>query len=133
MISDMQVDMRSRTTGRIMVKLVDPEDRAVDTFALADLWQKAIPTLPGVKAFSIHDNLFGGGREDGDIAFRLESKDDAQLLAAAKALKVKMNLLKGISDVNDSRQTSAKEVQFELKPLAYSLGLTLADVARYPE
>jgi len=129
MISDMQVDMRSRTTGRIMVKLVDPVDRAIDTFALAELWQQAIPTLPGVKSFSIQDNLFGGGREDGDIAFRLESKDDVQLLAAAKALKAKMNKLKGVSDVNDSRQTSAKEVQFELKPLAYSLGLTLADVA----
>ncbi len=129
MISDMQVDMRSRISGRIMVKLVDPVDRAIDTFALAELWQQAIPTLPGVKSFSIQDNLFGGGREDGDIAFRLESKDDVQLLAAAKALKAKMNKLKGVSDVNDSRQTSAKEVQFELKPLAYSLGLTLADVA----
>ncbi|MCP3673400.1 MAG: efflux RND transporter permease subunit [Gammaproteobacteria bacterium] len=129
MISDMQVDLRSRTSGSIMVKLVDPADRFIDTFALADLWQKAIPTLPGVKNFSIQDNLFGGGRDDGDIAFRLESKDDAQLLEASEALKDKMNQLKGISDVNDSRQTSAKEVQLELKPLAYSLGLTLADVA----
>ncbi|WP_440874735.1 efflux RND transporter permease subunit [Thalassotalea sp. PLHSN55] len=129
MIADMQVDLRSRTSARIMVKLVEPEVRAMDTFALADLWRKAIPTLPGVKSFSIDDNLFGGGREDGDIAFRLESKNDAQLLAAAKELKAKLNTLKGVGDVNDSRQTSAKEVQFELKPLAYSLGLTLADVA----
>ncbi len=129
MISDMQVDLRSRISGSIMVKLVDPVDRAIDTFALADLWQKAIPALPGVKSFSIQDNLFGGGREDGDIAFKLESKNDLQLLAAAKALKKKMNQLKGVSDVNDSRQTSTKEVQFELKPLAYSLGLTLTDVA----
>jgi len=130
MISDMQVDLSNRISGSIMVKLVDPVDRAIDTFALADLWQKAIPTLPGVKSLSIKDNLFGGGREDGDIAFRLESKNNTQLLAAAKALKAKMNRLKGVSDVNDSRQTSAKEVQFELKPLAYSLGLTLADVAK---
>ncbi len=48
-----------------------------------------------------------------------------ELLAAAKELKTKLNSLKGIGDVNDSRQTSAKEVQFELKPLAYSLNLTL--------
>ncbi|WP_206485122.1 efflux RND transporter permease subunit [Thalassotalea sp. G2M2-11] len=129
MISDMQVDLRSRTRGQIMVKLVDPEVRVMDTFALADMWRKAIPTLPGVKSLNISDNLFGGGREDGDIAFRLESKNDEQLLQAAKALKVKLNSLKGVGDVNDSRQTSTKEVQFTLKPLAYSLGLTLSDVA----
>ncbi len=129
MISDMQVDLRSRTSGQLMVKLVMPELRPMDTFELADLWRKAIPNYPGVKSFTIGDNLFGGGRDDGDIAFRLESQNDAELLAAAKELKTKLNSLKGIGDVNDSRQTSAKEVQFELKPLAYSLSLTLADIA----
>jgi len=129
MISDMQVDLRSRTRGQIMVKLVDPELRVMDTFALADKWRNAIPNYPGVKSFTISDNLFGGGRDDGDIAFRLESQNDEQLLAAAKELKEKLNTLKGVGDVNDSRQTSAKEVQFELKPLAYSMGLTLADIA----
>ncbi len=129
MIADMDVSLRGRTTGNITLKLVDPELRVMDTFELADLWRKAIPNLPGVKSFDISDNLFGGGREDGDIAFRLESQDDQQLLLAAKELKIKLNSLKGLGDVNDSRQTSAKEVQFTLKPLAYSLGLTLSDIA----
>ena len=129
MISDMQVDLRSRTSGRVMVKLVIPKLRPINTFELAELWRAAIPNYPGMKSLSIDDNLFGGGRDDGDIAFRLESQSDAQLLAAAKVLKEKLNSLKGVGDVNDSRQTSAKEVQLELKPLAYSLGLTLSDVA----
>ncbi len=129
MIADMQVDLRSRTSGNVMVKLVIPKERAMNTFELADLWRKAIPDYPGVKSLSISDNLFGGGRDDGDVAFKLESTDDAQLLAAANDLKMKLNSLKGVGDVNDSRQTSAKEVQLELKPLAYSLGLTLAEVA----
>ena len=129
MIGDMNVELRGRTAGNITVKLVDPKDRVMDTFALADRWRAAIPKMPGVKSFTINDNLFGGGREDGDISFKLESKNDDQLLAAAMLLKEKMNSLKGVGDVNDSRQTSAKEVQFELKPLAYSLGLTLSDIA----
>ncbi|MFD2167733.1 efflux RND transporter permease subunit [Thalassotalea euphylliae] len=129
MIADMQVDLRGRTSARIMVKLVEPENRAMNTFELADRWRNAIPQLPGVKQFTIDDNLFGGGREDGDISFRLESQSDEQLLAAARELKAKLNSLKGVGDVNDSRQTSAKEVQFTLKPLAYSMGLTLSDVA----
>ena len=73
--------------------------------------------------------MFGGGREDGDVAFMLESIDDAQLLAAANELKDKLNTVKGVGDINDSRQTSAKEVQFTLKPLAYSMGISLADIA----
>jgi len=129
MISDMQVDLRSRTSGQVMVKLVVPKDRPINTFELADLWRKAIPNYPGVKSLTISDNFFGGGRDDGDVAFRLESQNDAQLLAAAKELKTKLNSLKGVGDVNDSRQTSAKEVQLALKPLAHSLGLSLAEVA----
>jgi len=129
MLADMQVDMRSRTNAQIMVKLVVPEERVINTFELADLWRKAIPTMPGVKSLNISDNLFGGGREDGDISFRLESKNDQQLLLAAKELKAKLKTLKGVGDVNDSRQSSAKEVQFTLKPLAYSMKLTLANIA----
>jgi multidrug efflux pump subunit AcrB len=129
MISDMQVELQSRTSGQVMVKLVTPELRSMDTFKLAERWRSAIPQYPGVKSLTIKDDLFSGGRDDGDIAFRLESQNDQQLLLAARELKAKLNKIKGIGDVNDSRQTSAKEVQLELKPLAYSLGLTLADIA----
>nr|WP_275658955.1 efflux RND transporter permease subunit [Shewanella sp. Isolate11] len=129
MISDMQVDLEGRTRANIMTKLVDPEIRPMDTFALAELWRQAMPTIPGVKSFTIQDNLFGGGRDDGDISFRLEGKDEQQLVAASRELKAKLNSLQGVGDVNDSRQSSAKEVQFQLKPLANSVGLTLADIA----
>ncbi|WP_448565584.1 efflux RND transporter permease subunit [Thalassotalea ganghwensis] len=129
MIADMNVDIRGRTQGNITVKLVDPAERVMDTFALAEKWRAALPRMPGVKSFTVNDSLFGGGREDGDISFRLESKNDDQLIAAAMKLKAKLNSLKGVGDVNDSRQTSAKEVQFELKPLAYNLGVTLSDIA----
>ncbi|MBR9727203.1 efflux RND transporter permease subunit [Shewanella intestini] len=129
MIAQMQVDLRGRTNAEIMAKLVDPEHRPLNTFEVADLWRQAIPKIPGVKSFTIQDSLFGGGRDDGDISFRLEGLNEQQLLQASLALKAKLNTLKGVSDVNDSRQSSAKEVQFHLKPLAHSLGLTLANIA----
>ncbi|QBF81372.1 efflux RND transporter permease subunit [Shewanella maritima] len=129
MISQMQVDLRGRTRAEIMTKLVDPEIRPLNTFEVAELWRQAIPQIPGVKSFNIQDSLFGGGRDDGDISFRLEGNNEQQLIAASLALKEKLNTLKGVSDVNDSRQSSTKEVQFYLKPLAHSLGLTLANIA----
>ncbi|MGB6136445.1 MAG: efflux RND transporter permease subunit, partial [Shewanella sp.] len=129
MISDMQVDLKGQTNAEVMTKLVDPELRPMDTFALAELWRQAMPLIPGVKSFTIQDSLMGGGREDGDISFRLEGNNEEQLIAASMMLKEKLNSLKGVSDVNDSRQSSAKEVQFQLKPLANALGLTLANIA----
>jgi len=129
MISDMQVDLEGRTSAKVMTKLVDPEIRPLDTFELAEMWRKAMPLIPGMKSFEVQDNLFGGGRDDGDISFRLEGKNEEQLVAASQELKAKLNSLKGVGDVNDSRQSSAKEVQFELKPQAYGLGLTLANIA----
>lgn len=129
MISDLQLQLRSQTKSEIRIKLVEPDLRVMNTFALAQIWRERIPSLPGVKEFSIQDSLFGNDEEDGDISFKLQSKDDAQLLEAAEALKQKLDSLNGVGDVNDSRQTNTEEVRFTLKPLAYSLGLTLSDVA----
>ncbi|WP_448245544.1 efflux RND transporter permease subunit [Thalassotalea agariperforans] len=129
MTSDIQVDLRGKNRAQIMVKLVDENIRPISPFELAERWRTAIPQLPGVERFEIQENIFGNDRDSGDIGFRLESLDDRQLLAAAKALKVKLKSMQGVGDVNDSRETSSKEIQFTLKPLAYSLGLTLADIA----
>ena len=129
MLSDLQVRLNGRTNAEISTKLVDPELRPMDTFAVAEKWRNAFPIIPGMKSLTVQDSLIGGGRDDGDISFRLEAKDEQQLVAASKELKAKLNSLKGVGDVNDSRQNSTKEIQFELKPQAYALGLTLRDVA----
>lgn len=129
MISDISVQMNGRTGAQIQAKLVDPEIRPIDTFALSDLWRAAMPNIAGMKSFTIQDNLFGAGRDDGDVSFKLEGKYEADIVAASRELKEKLNAIKGVGDVNDSRQSSAKEIQFKLKPLAYSMGLKLSDVA----
>ncbi|MCG7529909.1 efflux RND transporter permease subunit [Psychrobium sp. MM17-31] len=128
-ISDINARLESRTSGEVMVKMTDPELRTLDTFQVAQRWRDALPNMPGVKSISVSDNLFGGGRDDGDVSFRLVGKNDDELVAATKALKDKLKSLKGVSDVNDSRQSATQEVQFKLNPLAFSLGLTLQDVA----
>ncbi|MCL1078207.1 efflux RND transporter permease subunit [Parashewanella spongiae] len=129
MLTDIQVRLQGRTRAQISTKLVDPELRPMDTFAIADMWRNAFPIIPGMKTLTVQDSLLGGGRDDGDISFRLQGKDESQLIEAGKELKAKLQSLKGVGDVNDSRQSSTKEIQFELKPQAYALGLTLRDVA----
>ncbi|NRA61448.1 MAG: efflux RND transporter permease subunit, partial [Psychrobium sp.] len=128
-ISDINARLDSRTHGEVMVKLKDPELRALDTFQIAQRWRDAMPAIASLKSQNISDNLFGGGRDDGDISFKLIGNNDMELMAATKALKSKLQQLKGVADVNDSRQSVTQEVQFTLKPLAHSLGLSLKDVA----
>ncbi|TQV76087.1 efflux RND transporter permease subunit [Exilibacterium tricleocarpae] len=129
MIQDLLVDMRSRTQVAIMARLVEPEQRPIDTFELAALWRAALPALPGVKTLSIRDDIFSSDRDDGDISFLLEGDNHDELQQATGELKRKLASLKGVGDVNDSREIPAKEVRLTLKPLAYSVGLTVADVA----
>ena len=129
MISDMQVELQGRSKAQVMTKLVDPDDRPINTFELAELWRNAIPQIAGLKELKVQDDIFGSGRDDGDISFRLQGKDPLQLKNAAQQLADKLNSLQGVSDVANSHESSNKEVQFSLKPLAQSLGLTLKDLA----
>jgi len=112
-----------------MAILVEPDLRPIDTFQLSAMWREQMPPLPGVKTLNIEDSIMNGGRDDGDVSFRLEGKDINKLKEVAAKLKEKLNSMQGVGDVNDSLQSATDEVQLELKPLAYSLGLTLSDVA----
>ncbi|TMN86567.1 acriflavin resistance protein [Pseudoalteromonas phenolica] len=129
MVRDLSVSLRGRTNAQIMAILVEPDLRPIDTFALSAMWREQMPPLPGVKTLNIEDSIMNGGRDDGDISFRLEGKNKDELKEVAEQLKAKLNSMAGVGDVNDSMQSATDEVQLELKPLAYSMGLTLADVA----
>ncbi|MEG3759462.1 efflux RND transporter permease subunit [Pseudoalteromonas carrageenovora] len=129
MIRDLSVSLRGRTQANIMAILVEPHLRPIDTFELSALWREQMPPLPGVKTLNIQDNIFSGGRDDGDVSFRLQGKNADGLKVVAGKLKAKLQSMEGVGDVNDSLQSATDEVQLDLKPLAYSMGLTLADVA----
>ena len=129
MIRDLSVSLRGRTNASIMAILVEPHLRPIDTFELSTLWREKMPPLPGLKTLTIQDSIFGGGRDDGDVSFRLEGKNADELKEVSSKLKAKLQSMEGVGDVNDSLQSATDEVQLDLKPLAYSMGLTLADVA----
>ena len=130
MIQDMQVSLKGPLKGEIMIKLSDPEKRALNTFEIANLWRDAFPSIAGLKSLKVNDSLLGGNRkDDGDIAFKLQSKDKEKLKLASELLFEKLSVLKGVYDVTTSHDKLSKELQFTLNPLAKSLGLTLRGVA----
>ncbi|WP_018276862.1 efflux RND transporter permease subunit [Teredinibacter turnerae] len=129
MVDAIHSSNEGRSNASVQAKLVDPDDRPFDTFELSRRWREKMPEIPDAKNITIQDNVFGGGSNDGDLSFRLKSRNIDELRAAASAVKAHLKTVKGVSDINDSEQSAAREIRFKLKPVAYSLGLTTNEVA----
>ncbi|WJG09619.1 efflux RND transporter permease subunit [Aliiglaciecola sp. LCG003] len=128
MIKDMLVFNQGRTQGRLVIPLVDEEDRPFDTFELARRWRKAIPEIPGMKSFTVRDDVNGGG-DDGDFGFLLFGPDIETLNAAGRQFIEMLQYEKGLYDVSSTIDPASKEIQMTLLPVAYDLGLDLATIA----
>lgn len=129
MIKDILAFNQGRTEARIVVPLVDEELRPYDAFEIARRWRAEIPEIPGMKSFSIRDDVNSSG--DGDeFGYLLFGSDIDTLNAAGKQFIAMLQQEEGLFDVSSTIDPASKEIQLELLPVAYDLGLDLAGVAR---
>lgn len=128
MVAHIMAYARSANAGRIVAPLVDEESRPFDTFELARRWREAIPPIPGLKKITIQDEVIEAG-DEGELSYRIYGKDLDELNAAGHMLMNRLSQVEGLSDVGSSIDAANKEIQLQLKPVAYQLGLTPADVA----
>ena len=128
MIKDILAFNQGRTEARIVVPLVDEEDRPYDTFELARRWRAAIPEIPGMKSFSIREQINGGG-DDGDFGYLLFGSDIETLNSAGRYFIEMLQKEKGLFDISSTIDPASKEIQVELLPVAYDLNLDLANIA----
>lgn len=119
----------SRTDGRVLAALVDEDLRPFDTFELTRRWRENMPVIPGSKSILIFDDIGSGGNMDGEFGYRLYGSDLETLNAAGRKLITMLQQEKGLFDISSSIDPESKEIQFELKPVAYDLGLDLASIA----
>ncbi|GGW75013.1 efflux RND transporter permease subunit [Alteromonas halophila] len=128
MIRDLLAFNRDRTEGRIVVPLVHEDKRPFNTFELARQWREAIPEIPGMKSFTVVDDVNGGG-DDGEFGYLLFGPDIATLNAAGLKFIEMLQQQDGLFDVSSTIDPASKEVQMTLLPVAYDLGLTLSNIA----
>ena len=129
MVRDILAFNQERTSGRVVAPLVEEDARPFNTFELARRWREAMPEIPGMKSFSIQDDVNGGGG-DGEFGFLLYGADIDALNAAGRAFIGMLQQQKGLYDVSSTIDPASKEVQMTLRPVAYDLGITLSDIAR---
>jgi multidrug efflux pump subunit AcrB len=128
MIRDLLAFNNSRTEGRIVVPLVDEDLRPFDTFELARRWREALPTIPGMKSIRVVDSVNDFGNE-GDFGYLIYGPDIETLNTAGRHFIAMLQQEKGLFDISSTIDPASKEIQMELKPVAYDLGLTLQSVA----
>jgi multidrug efflux pump subunit AcrB len=129
MVRDVLAFNRGRTEARIVVPLVHEDLRPFDTFELARRWRDAIPEIPGMKSFSVQDDV-NGGSDDGEFGYLLYGPDIDTLNEAGRYFIDLLQEEKGLFDISSTIDPASKEIQIALLPVAYDLGLNLATIAR---
>ena len=129
MIRDRLAFNNERTQGQILTPLVHEDKRPIDTFELARRWREAIPDIPGMKSFTVIDDVNGGNGDDGEFGYLLFGPDINTLNAAGLKFIEMLQQQNGLFDVSSTIDPASKEVQLVMLPVAYDLGLTLSDIA----
>ncbi|MDP4537709.1 efflux RND transporter permease subunit [Alkalimonas collagenimarina] len=128
MLRDVFAFLNSQTSGQVVVPLVDEDDRPFNAFELSRRWREAMPELPGVRQIQVQDDVTGMG-DQGNLGYRLFGRDIDQLNQAGLALIDELGKIPGVYDISSTIDSAGKELNLELKPVAYQLGLTPTDIA----
>jgi multidrug efflux pump subunit AcrB len=131
MIRDLMAFNQERNTGSIVVPLVSEDDRPFDTFELSRRWREVMPVIAGMKSLTIQDSINGGGGGNGggDFGYLLYGPDVELLNAAGREFIALLQQQKGLYDISSTIDPASKEIQLELLPVAYDLGLNLSSIA----
>jgi multidrug efflux pump subunit AcrB len=131
MIRDLMAFNQERNTGSIIVPLVSEDNRPFDTFELSRRWREMMPVIPGMKSLTIQDSINGGGGGNGggDFGYLLYGPDVELLNAAGREFIAMLQQQKGLYDISSTIDPASKEIQLELLPVAYDLGLNLSSIA----
>ncbi|MCC5851887.1 MAG: efflux RND transporter permease subunit [Alkalimonas sp.] len=128
LVQDVFAFLNSQTSGEVLVTLVPEDDRPFNAFTLSRRWREAMPELPGVRLTRVIDDVLSMGGQN-NLEYRLFGRDIDQLNRAGLALIADLAKVPGVFDLSSTIDSAGKELNLQLKPVAYQLGLTPADLA----
>lgn len=111
--------------ANLSVNLLPGEDRDFSSPEITNAIRNEVGEVYGVELLT-----FGSGRNFGGspISISLLGYNTDELKAAKTELRAKMESNVQLADVTDTDPEGIKEINIELKPSAYALGLNLSDV-----
>ncbi len=114
--------------GSVRVELLPTEKRGIYSEDINVAWEKEVGPIPG--ALSQTFTGLESGPPGSAIEVWLQGEDMDVLLAAAEQIKDKLRAYDGVYQISDDFRPGKNELQFNIKPEARALGLTLDDLAR---
>jgi len=119
---------KKASVGQVAVEIIAPPERHVEITAteLAAEIRNAVGDIPGAQKFSIRAEAGGGVTP---IAIELSDDNFFELGEMVDAIRTKLREFPTVYDIQDNFTGGKEELNITLKPLAYSLGLNLADIA----
>ncbi len=111
-------------SGSIFVLLKNLEDAPLSSFEIVELLRQKIGPVPEAEKFTVEGIATFGT----PVSISLLGKDLDELQQARDFMMREMSNIKILKDINDNNAIGKREVQLELKPKAYFLGLTHNDI-----
>jgi multidrug efflux pump subunit AcrB len=113
-------------TGNVNVMPRDLEGSPVSSFQIADRVREKIGKLPEAEKYTVT----GRNRWGKPVAVSLLGPDLDELNQAKDFLMKGMKEISAMTNITDTNAVGKREVQLELKPKAYFLGLNQSDISR---
>ena len=116
----------SENLGQIRIELTPYGDRQMPAAEIERRWRAAVGQIEGAERVNFASSFVRFGS---DIEFELAHQEEAKLIAAADALKERLENVEGVRQVEDSFDLGKRQLLFELTPAGRAAGLRPADIA----
>jgi multidrug efflux pump subunit AcrB len=112
--------------GNINVLMRDMEGAPISTFEISARVRDRIGEVPGASKFTVG----GRNRWGSPVAISLLGKNLEELNSAKEMLIANLKDMPELDNVKDNNSLGKQEIQIQLKPKAYFLGLSQAEIAK---
>ncbi len=111
--------------GTLRVELLPEEIRNVNKFAVIQQFRKKVANVPEAEQLTVGEgrNWFGS-----PVSISLKSRNLKELEEAKNAVKLALSQRADLKDITDNNIPGKREINIQLKPKAYVLGLTHNDI-----
>ena len=114
--------------AEVTVELLPSEERGIYFKKINEAWENEVGPIEG--SLSLRYGSQEHGPPGKSIEIWLLGDEYDSLLGASEELRAKLASYKGVYEIEDDYRLGKTEIRIKLKPLAYTLGLTLDDVGR---
>ena len=112
--------------GQVRIELTPYGQRVTPAAEIERRWRNAVGRIEGAERVSFSSSFVRFGS---DVEFELAHQDEDALIAAATAMKQRLDDIDGVNQIEDSFDLGKRQLVFELTAAGRAAGLREADIA----